>query len=244
MTSKKQLFAVFNFYETITPPPNYPTFTAGWKTLGRYVETLDHYVAAQLHRNLDEQGLFPYVNFSTFTGTTERIIKDFMEPSPDLIIAVVEGHGMPGTQINHPGGYEEMSTLSGQQIIPDLPAKLESKFIISAYRAIVSDNELNNNIGDLEKDWLHWAGVEALKVSVPSGVSIGEAGLYKLFTPAEPFQAVLYTVRCEVIGFNADKTASLDLLSTIRNQERPKKLELVDSSLYCLDEDLISLRAK
>ena len=56
MTSQKQLFAVFNFYETITPPPNYPTFTAGWKTLGSYVETLDHYVAAQLHRNLDEQG--------------------------------------------------------------------------------------------------------------------------------------------------------------------------------------------
>ena len=26
-----------------------------------------------------------------------------MEPSPDLIKAVVEGHGMPGIQINHPG---------------------------------------------------------------------------------------------------------------------------------------------
>ncbi|XP_033628986.1 uncharacterized protein LOC117291428 [Asterias rubens] len=244
MTSQKQLFAVFNFYETITPPPNYPTFTAGWKTLGSYVETLDHYVAAQLHRNLDEQGLFPYVNFSTFTGTTERIIKDFMEPSPDLIKAVVEGHGMPGIQINHPGGYEEISTLSGKQIIPDLPAKLESKFIISGYRTIVSDNEFNNNIGDLEKDWLNWAGIEALKAAVPSGVSLGEAGLYKRFTPDGPFKAVTYTVRCEIKGLDADKTASLDLLSTIRNQKTPEKLELVDSSLYCLDKDLISLSAK
>ena len=56
MTSKDLLCAVFNFYETITPPSNYPSFTEGWKRLGRYVETLDHYVCAQLHRNIDAKG--------------------------------------------------------------------------------------------------------------------------------------------------------------------------------------------
>ena len=96
----------------------------------------------------------------------------------------------------------------------------------------------------MEKDWLRWAGVEVLKVSVPSGVSVCEAGLYKLFTPGEPFKAVTYVVRCEIIGLNADQTASSDLLNIIRTQETPEKLEFVDSSLYCLDEDLISLRAK
>ena len=96
----------------------------------------------------------------------------------------------------------------------------------------------------MEKDWLNWAGIEALKAAVPSGVSLGEAGLYKRFTPDGPFKAVTYTVRCEIKGLDADKTASLDLLSTIRNKKTPEKLELVDSSLYCLDKDLISLSAK
>ena len=56
MSSTDQLCAVVNFYEKITPPPDFSTFVDGWKCLGKYVETLDHYIAAQLHRNVEAKG--------------------------------------------------------------------------------------------------------------------------------------------------------------------------------------------
>lgn len=50
-------------------------------------------------------GLFPYVNFATFKGPVERIVKDMTEPTQELVQALIEGHGLPGHQINHPGKY-------------------------------------------------------------------------------------------------------------------------------------------
>ncbi|XP_038048988.1 uncharacterized protein LOC119722757 [Patiria miniata] len=239
----ENLNAVFNFYETITPPPDYPTFVDGWKSLGSYVETLDHYLAAQLHRNVDEKGKFPFANFSTFTGSHERIITDFMHPDPELIKAVVKGHGMPGIQVNHPGGYEEIATLDGKPIIPDMPPRLDSLFILSAYRSKVSDTELSNS-GDLETTWRQWAGINAVKEAALAGVSVGIAGLYKRFTPGEPYKAVTYVMRCELVGLKQDDKAGQEVVKIIRDLGAPEGLELVDSALYCLDADTISVAAK
>ncbi|XP_022112253.1 uncharacterized protein LOC110991252 [Acanthaster planci] len=242
MTTPK-LSAVINFYEKITPPPDFATFVDGWKSLGQYVETLDHYIAAQLHRNIDEKGLFPYANFSTFTGSHERIINDFMHPDPELIKAVVKGHGMPGVQVNHPGGYDEIATLEGKPIIPDMPARLDSLFILSAFRSKVSDTELSNS-GDLEKEWLRWTGITAVKEAAPAGVRLGTAGLYKRFTPGEPYKAVTYVMRCELLGLKENFQPGLEVVKIIKETGAPEGLELVDSALYCLDEDTISVAAK
>jgi len=242
MSSTDQLCAVVNFYEKITPPPDFSTFVDGWKCLGKYVETLDHYIAAQLHRNVEAKGMFPYANFSTFTGSHERITEDFMHPDPELIKAVVKAHGMPGIQVNHPGGYDEIATLDGQPIIPDMPPRLDSMFILSAYRATVSDTELSNS-GELEKEWLKWTGVNALKIDLPEGLTIGKTGLYKRFTPGEPYKAVTYVMRCEIIGLKGDFQSGLDLVKFCRDAKAPEGLELVDSALYCLDEDTISQAA-
>lgn len=243
-SSDSNLCAVVNFYETITPPPDFPTFVDGWKSLGAYVETLDHYVAAQLHRNVDKNGFFPYANFSTFTGSHERITQDFMHPDPELIRAVVKAHGMPGIQVNHPGGYEEVATMDGKPIIPDLPPSLDSLYIMSPYRAKISDTEINNN-GALEKDWLAWTGINAVKAALPPGVSLGKVGLYKRFTPGEPYKAVMFVMRCQLVGVTeANSQDAAPLLKIIRDAGAPEGLELVDSALYCLDEDTISMAAK
>ena len=52
----RNMIVVFNFYETITPSPNYPSFLAGWKQLGKFVETLDHYMGTQLQKNTNPNG--------------------------------------------------------------------------------------------------------------------------------------------------------------------------------------------
>lgn len=49
--------------------------------------------------------MFPYMNFATFKGTEESVILQLTNPSQELIQALVEGHGLPGHQINHPGKH-------------------------------------------------------------------------------------------------------------------------------------------
>ena len=48
--------SMLNFYEKLTPPPNQRSFIAGWKEMGKYVETLDNYICAQLHKNTNPNG--------------------------------------------------------------------------------------------------------------------------------------------------------------------------------------------
>lgn len=56
MASESELKVVFNFYEKITPPPKFSTFSEGWRHFGDFIETLDHYVGSQLHKNADARG--------------------------------------------------------------------------------------------------------------------------------------------------------------------------------------------
>lgn len=51
------------------------------------------------------------MNFATFKGTEESVIHQLTNPSPELIQALVEGHGLPGHQVNHPGEYTQSQLL-------------------------------------------------------------------------------------------------------------------------------------
>ena len=108
----------------------------------------------------------------------------------------------------------------------------------------MSDTEISNR-SELEKDWLKWTGINALKEALPTGVAIGKAGLYKRFTPGEPYKAVSYVMRCELTGLTeeGDKTGS-ELVGITRGSGAPGGLELLDSALYVLDADTISEAAR
>ena len=56
MSGDSNYAVVLNFYEKIDPPEKFPTFVDGWRNLGKYVQTLDHFIATQLHRNVDPNG--------------------------------------------------------------------------------------------------------------------------------------------------------------------------------------------
>lgn len=56
MASTPKIDVVFNFYESMNPSPNYPTFIEGWKKMSAFVNNLDHYYCTQLHKNTNPCG--------------------------------------------------------------------------------------------------------------------------------------------------------------------------------------------
>ncbi|XP_071941206.1 uncharacterized protein [Antedon mediterranea] len=220
----KEVNVVFNFYEKITPPPNMESFLKGWSHLGEFVKTLDHFVSAQLHTNVDPQGRFPYVNYSFFEGTQERITKDFGEPSPELIKALVEGHGPPGLQVNYPGGYTEIATMDGSSIAPALAKQPDSLFLLSSFKGPKTDAES----AKFESEWMDVTGVTKLKATG----NLQNAALYKRFTHA-PYDVLMYVVRCEFTGIDTDE--GLKITSDLKEGIIGDGVERTNTSLYKIE---------
>ncbi|XP_033113878.1 uncharacterized protein LOC117114337 [Anneissia japonica] len=222
----KEVNVVFNFYEKITPPPNMESFLKGWSHLGHFVKTLDHFVSAQLHTNLNPEGRFPYVNYSFFEGTQERITKDFCEPSPELIKALVEGHGPPGLQVNYPGGYTEVATMEGSPIAPALPKSTDSVFLLSSFKGPKTDEES----AKFESEWMDVTGVTKLKADESLGLQ--NAALYRRFTQA-PYDVLMYVVRCEFVGIGSSR--GLEIANDLKDGIVGDGVERTNSSLYKIE---------
>ena len=63
---KLPLYFVFNAFEVITAPPDFPTFVDGWLYTGSYVQKNKRFLVTQLHENIDmEEGM--YIFFIVFT---------------------------------------------------------------------------------------------------------------------------------------------------------------------------------
>lgn len=226
-----ELRVVFNFYEKITPPPKFNTFFDGWKHLGSFVEKQDYYVGALLHQNLDPKGMFPFVNFATFKGTEESVIHEMTNPSQELIQALVEGHGLPGHQVNHPGGYNEVATDDQKSIAPDLPPHQDSIYYIACFQT--AENGSGVCPSDAEAKWKEIVGLEALRSFVEShGRKIGRAGFYRRFTPASPFGTYSYVFRCELPGFDGSEPELWAAVRAINESVIDGQLGRVNSSLY------------
>ncbi|PIK35766.1 hypothetical protein BSL78_27401 [Apostichopus japonicus] len=224
----EELHVVCNFYEKITPPPKFKTFIDGWKHLGEFVEKLDYYVGAVLHENLDPKGMFPYMNFATFKGTEESVILQLTNPSQELIQALVEGHGLPGHQINHPGGYNEVATDNQMPIAPDIPTRTDSIFFVSCFQA--TEGTANS---DIEQNWTRYVGYDTLKSFVEGqGKSLGRAGFYKRFTPVSPFGTFSHVFRCELVGFHGSEDTLWEVVRAINGTSNGSSLGKVNSSLY------------
>lgn len=233
MANESELKVVFNFYEKITPPPKFSTFSEGWRHFGNFIETLDHYVGSQLHKNLDSGGLFPYVNFATFKGPVERIIKDMTEPAPELVQALIEGHGLPGHQINHPGGYIELATNNNLPLAPDIPAKMDSTFLVMAYQTEESDQ---TDIADFEANWTVHCGLEEIQQYVENTQkALGRYGVYKRFTPLRPFHSFAYVFRCELVDVSRDDPNLLQLVEKLQKLETPQGFSRVNTGVYFVE---------
>ena len=106
----------------------------------------------------------------------------------------------------------------------------------------MSETEISNSC-ELEKEWLKWSGINTMRTALPEGITVGKTGLYKRFTPGDPYKAVIFVMRCELIGLKGDIKSGMDLVKFTREANAPDGLELVDSALYCLDKDTISQAA-
>lgn len=230
---ENEIKVVFNFYENITPPPKFATFSEGWRHLGNYIETLDHYIGSQLHKNLDPNGKFPYANYATFKGSVERIVKDMTEPSPELVQALIEGHGLPGHQINHPGGYLELATNNNLPLAPDFPPKMDSTFILMAFQT-KEDDQTDN--ADFEANWTKHCGLDEIEhYLTKTNKKMGRYGIYKRFTPLRPFHSFAYVFRCELVDVDREDTNLKEVLEKIQQLPVPSGFTRVDSSLYFIE---------
>ncbi|XP_071832618.1 uncharacterized protein [Apostichopus japonicus] len=233
MASESELKVVFNFYEKITPPPKFSTFSEGWRHFGDFIETLDHYVGSQLHKNADARGLFPYVNFATFKGPVERIVKDMTEPTQELVQALIEGHGLPGHQINHPGGYIELATNNNLPLAPDLPARMGSTFIVMAYQTVETDE---CDTADFEANWADHCGLNEIQQYLSKNEkNLGRYGIYKRFTPLRPFHSFAYVFRCELVDVDREDSNLSQLVDKLQKLETPKGFTRVDTGVYFVE---------
>ncbi|XP_041453068.1 uncharacterized protein LOC121406115 [Lytechinus variegatus] len=228
MSGNNNYAVVLNFYEKVDPPPNFKDFVEGWHNLGKFVRKLEYFVATQLHRNVDSNGKFKYMNYATFNDTNQVVIKDMTQPTPELLQALGESHGPPGLQTNYPGGYHEVIT-SGGAIAPDLPANPASCFLISAFRASSDIDSL-----DVEKEVELLTGLDIIKnASSSSGkFQVGPWALYKRFTPAIPFQPFDLVFRLELQGLDSDLEPAKKLVQELNKAPTVEGVERSCTELY------------
>ncbi|XP_071478853.1 uncharacterized protein [Diadema antillarum] len=233
MSGNNNYAVVLNFYEKIDPPPNFPTFVDGWHNLGKYVRKLDYFIATQLHRNVDENGRYKYMNFATFNDTDEMVMKDMSQPSIELLQALGESHGPPGLQTNYPGGYHETKTSEGP-VAPDLPAKTESCFLISSFKVTTDLDEV-----PAEEMLEELVGLELLQESAAASeqYEIGPWALYRRFTPAIPFQPFDLVFRCELQGLGTDTEPATDLIEKLQQAPTLEGVERAHTGLYIVDSE-------
>ncbi|XP_072045262.1 uncharacterized protein [Amphiura filiformis] len=227
---------VFNFYETITPASNYPSFLAGWRQLGKFVDTLDHYVGTQLQKNTNPNERFPYVNFAIFQGSDHKVMDDFINPGPELMAALIDAHGPPGHQVNFPGGYKEVATFDGLPIAPDLPPKLKSYFLMACFRPT---DDGTADIESFEHTWQESTGAAFLKKNNTPDLHVGNIGLYRLFTPpGPPYMSFPYVIRCELnASQEGEMYAANQLLEQFKQVPVPHGFHRENAAIYRIDPD-------
>ncbi|XP_072165670.1 uncharacterized protein [Diadema setosum] len=217
-----QVRAIFNLYETTTPAPGFDSFLDGVKHTFAFVEKEPSFVVGQFHKNLDDGGHFKYAHFAnfkdgSFTGFSPN-------PSPEWLAAIKEGHGEWGHQVRHPGGYEEITTWSGQPWCPKTQAAENSIFLLAAFKDVPED---------FEKEWKSMSGMNVVAESLPATVSLNEAGLFRKLGGKTPLN---YILRVELLpgspGADDGVSDVLGSLEGIRSTLSQSGSPLVDIGAY------------
>ncbi|XP_072050554.1 uncharacterized protein [Amphiura filiformis] len=224
------LYLVFNAFEEIPPPPDFPTFVEGWQYTGSYVRKNKCFLATQLHRNIDPQGKYKFINHATFDGPD---FEAFRGPSKEFTEVGNKGQGPPGHQKFFPGGYEEFATSTGKPLAPWLQRDNNSLWILTGFNV---DKGKEAELADFEKNWGINSGADFI-LNAPKELGISKVGFYKKFTPRP---ALDYVIRAEITGIKDDSmTPALEFLKKLREFKYPSCVTASDSGLYKTDPEYV-----
>ncbi|XP_070581648.1 uncharacterized protein [Ptychodera flava] len=221
----EKLHIILNFFEKIGPA-GMEAFLNGWKGTGDGVMKNPSFMRSQLHRNLNEQGLYKCVNYAHFSSD------QFVGFRPELADAQWNKDMEKGKELEvqaYYAGFFEVATLDGKPIGPALPESESSVFMISCYE--VSDGV---DISSFEKAWQNLSGVSAASQRAQL-YGLKNSGLYKRFTDHGKF---LFVVRTELTGLTGNLPLGWELVETVRGIKLPDGVS-GETSLYQVMPDCI-----
>ncbi|XP_022087451.1 uncharacterized protein LOC110977527 [Acanthaster planci] len=227
MAGSAKLYYIWNFFEKIAPTG----FVAGWLRAANYVQTNKEFISTQLHRNLNPEGAFKYVNHAAFDGLT---FEGFQRSKPTEAWASLMKSEMASKAVAYPGGYTEIATNTGKPLAPWLPKGDNGIFIVTSFKvADETDTKLQETF---EKDWMESSGTNFILQQAPKELGISHVGLYKKFTPRP---GLLYVLRVELVGVGEDSEAARSFLSQLKAFSFPNYFERVVTDLYRADPENI-----
>uniref|UniRef100_A0A1I8G482 DUF4210 domain-containing protein n=1 Tax=Macrostomum lignano TaxID=282301 RepID=A0A1I8G482_9PLAT len=153
-TSSDNLYFIFNFFETITPPPSFRTFQEGFQHVSKVMELHPQFLNGLLLKNVEPFDRFPYLSYSVLhvQPPTSNFIHD-----PTWVKVIREGHG--DNQVHHQGGFSELHTIwmdpndAGASNRCRRPLSPASAYIVVSCRLL-------GNAKQLEANWRQWSGAE------------------------------------------------------------------------------------
>uniref|UniRef100_A0A1I8G108 DUF4218 domain-containing protein n=1 Tax=Macrostomum lignano TaxID=282301 RepID=A0A1I8G108_9PLAT len=147
-TSSDNLYFIFNFFETITPPPSFRTFQEGFQHVSKVMELHPQFLNGLLLKNVE-----PFATrFLHVQPPTSNFIHD-----PTWVKVIREGHG--DNQVHHQGGFSELHTIwmdpndAGASNRCRRPLSPASAYIVVSCRLL-------GNAKQLEANWRQWSGAE------------------------------------------------------------------------------------
>ncbi|XP_070573932.1 uncharacterized protein [Ptychodera flava] len=211
-----KIHILFNFFEKIGSSGT-EAFFKGWKHTADMVLKNPHFLNTQLHRNLNEQGMYKYVNYAMFDSDEVPMFRP--EFRTDEWKAEMTKY-RDTQKVAYPGGYFEIATFDDKPIAPAYPVKDSSLFIISCYEAGV-----DADLAGFEAAWKDISGASKLSENAPTQ-GFTNSGLYKRFTEDGKFS---YVVRSEFTTLSENK--GWDLVELVRGIKLPNGVS-GDTSLY------------
>ncbi|XP_033113736.1 uncharacterized protein LOC117114239 [Anneissia japonica] len=224
---------LFNFFTKAEAPTGYATFMDSWWETATFVQNTKHFGVTQLHRNLDSEALYKFVNYAGFDSDD---FDGFKPPAGEWLKMMQKTSG--GNAIEaHPGGYREIGTADGQQWAPALAKSDNSVFLISNYKV---EDESDPRRKDFEDDWMKASGAQFIIENVPKSLGLGSIGIYRRFTMRKNFA---YVLRAELTGVGSDLTEAWDFVGKVRAQSSPDVISEVNTSLYKIMPETILFHA-
>ncbi|CAH1230218.1 Hypp290 [Branchiostoma lanceolatum] len=197
---------VWNFFK---PPKsgNLPKLIEYWFYVGNHgVKSHPDYLATHLHKNIQPNPKWVYVNFGIFK--TDGFIMTGPNKNPVMKQAMEEASKLKPDAEFMMGGFAEAAVTTGESPYPyERP---------NTHRYLISHFAVPDDIpaGDFEASWKDLTGVDVLEKAVTPEMGYVFSSLYRRVTPHGPYR---YVVRSEFSNLHDKEEVGFGLVEKLRD---------------------------